>query len=292
MANHHEVAHAWAHQTGKQRNGKRLFYEGERIYSHGRHFLIARLLDVKGVPSVLFTTRDYSVSTSQHKSIVSGACSHLPRYYVKDPGHFPNLADWEDHLAAASGHATKSARARKDWSRNSLLSFAQAALDKANALNDAFDLKLPTVSLDTLGVALADREARIAKANKQALAARRKAEKERFAREAESRAAWLAGSTDTYWRGTLPDGTALLRIKGDVLETSQGASVPLDHAVKAFRFIKQVREAKTPWARNGHTLHVGNFQIDRISAKGDIVAGCHLIAWPEVARIAAALDLI
>lgn len=33
MANHHEVAHAWAHQTGKQRNGKRMFYEGDRIYT-------------------------------------------------------------------------------------------------------------------------------------------------------------------------------------------------------------------------------------------------------------------
>lgn len=291
MPSHDQVAHAWAHQTGKQRNGKRLFYKGDRIYSHGRHFLIARLLDVNGVPSVLFTTREYSVSTSQHKSIVAGACSHLPIYYVEDPGHFPNLADWERHLQDANELATKSRRAHKEWNINHYLSQAQSAADRANSLNAAFDLKLPEVTIETLGVHLANREARIEKARKLEERNRRKAAKERFEREAETRTAWLAGAEGVHWRGTAPNGSALLRIKGETLETSQGASVPVDHAIKAFRFVKLCRDTKTAWHRNGHTLHVGQFSIDSIEANGNFRAGCHIIEWSEAERIAKELSL-
>ena len=231
MANHHEVAHAWAHQTGKQRNGKRMFYEGDRIYSHGRHFLIASLLDVKGVPSVLFTTRDDSVSTNRHKAIARGAIRHLPIYFVRDPGHFPDLQDWEEHLTAAHQHAAKSKRCRIEYRRDHELSLAQSSLDLANSLNSAFDLKQATVTLETLGLQIADREARIAKARKRAEKERRRLEKECFAREAEQRAAWLAGSDNAYYRGTTPDGSAILRVKGDMLETSLADEAASDEAL-------------------------------------------------------------
>ena len=286
MPSHDQVAHAWAHQTGKQRNGKRMFYDGSRIYSHGYHFLIARLLDVKGVPSVLFTTRDYSVSTSQHKAIAHGAVHHLQKFYVADPGHSPDRADWETHLDKAGEEAAKAKRARLEYSINSHLSQAQNNLDRANALNTGFDLGLPEVTLETLGVHIADRVARIEKARKDAAKARKKAEKERFERETEASNAWLAGESGAYWRGTAADGSALLRVNGDTLETSQGASVPLAHAIKAFRFVKLCRDRSEAWRRNGHTIHVGAFHVDAIEANGDFRAGCHTIRWTECARLA------
>jgi hypothetical protein len=43
MATHNEVAHAWAHQTGRCHRGHHMFYEGDTIYSYGHHFPIARL---------------------------------------------------------------------------------------------------------------------------------------------------------------------------------------------------------------------------------------------------------
>lgn len=292
MPSHYEVAHAWAYQTGKQRNGKRMFYEGPSIYSHGRHFQIARLVDVKGVPSVLFTTRKYSVSTSQHTAIAHSAVSHLPIYYVGDPGRFPILEDWEADLTSAAGHVAKSKRARLDRNRDWELSSAQTFIDRANALRAAFDIDAPEVSLETLGVAVAGLEERIAKAQRKAELARKKAEKERFKREAEARTAWLAGDSNAYWRGTTPEGFAFLRIKGEEVQTSQGAAVPLAHAIKAFRFIKLVRERAQPWHRNGHSVRVGNFSVDEIDKAGNIKAGCHLIAWQEIERIALQIGVL
>ena len=115
----------------------------------------------------------------------------------------------------------------------------------------------------------------------------RELERERQAlEESERKRLWLAGERVGRIYFDAESGGAALRIIGDTLETSHGASVPLAHAVKAFRFVKLIKERGETWARNGKTIRVGHFQIDRIESDGSFVAGCHTIAWPEVERAA------
>lgn len=97
-------------------------------------------------------------------------------------------------------------------------------------------------------------------------------------------------------------------ITGGTLETSQGADVPLVHAVRAFRFLKlikergdaaraaQVADGHSPvdviaWERNGHSLRVGHFAIDTVWQSGNFRAGCHRIDWPEVESLAQSLGV-
>jgi hypothetical protein len=46
------------------------------------------------------------------------------------------------------------------------------------------------------------------------------------------------------------------------------------------------------WKRNGEQCPVGQFQIDRIAANGDIHAGCHFIKWNEIEATARALGML
>ena len=88
------------------------------------------------------------------------------------------------------------------------------------------------------------------------------------------------------------NGGALLRVRGDNLETSLGARVPLAHAIKAFHRVGQCRAAGLSWHRNGDTIRVGQFQVDQINPDGSFRAGCHRINWPEIeaaARVAGVL---
>lgn len=129
-----------------------------------------------------------------------------------------------------------------------------------------------------------------------------RAEAQRVARErAEREAAELAARVPN-WRaggramGRLTDenGGALLRVSGESLQTSWGAEVPLSHAIRAFRFIALCRASGKAWNANGKTLPVGHFRVDSVSASGRIVAGCHVINWPEIeaaARAAGVSDL-
>lgn len=295
MANHTEVAHAWAHQTGKSRKGFNMFYEGRTIYSYGYHFPIATITeDASGRTVVLRNSAGYSVSTGKHKNYVASACSHMVSFEVPHVGVYGQILperhrdNFEYHVKAAGELARKATRARThgDW----YLENARRHLDIANAYSEAFALGFTTVTLETLGIATAELEARLAAARAAREAADREETARRYAKDAEDREAWLAGNG--RWYGTALDGSALLRVKGDMLETSQGASVPLAHAIKVFRFVKLCRDKGTAWHRNGHTIRVGHFQVDAIDEAGNFRAGCHTINWPECERIAAAINVL
>jgi hypothetical protein len=114
-----------------------------------------------------------------------------------------------------------------------------------------------------------------------------------LARQREKVARWLAGDNV----GLLYGIPVMLRVRnverdetrgicGGSLQTSQGAEVPLVHAVRAFRFLKLCREHSRPWDRNGRSVRVGHFAIDHVDADGSFRAGCHNIGWPEVERVA------
>jgi hypothetical protein len=118
---------------------------------------------------------------------------------------------------------------------------------------------------------------------------------ERHAREAELRAMkaeeqrrlWIAGEAPLVNRFDAESGGAALRIKGNRLETSHGADVPLADAIRAFRFIKLCREAGREWKANGQQVRVGAFRLDWIDSDGNMKAGCHFFTWPEIERAAA-----
>jgi hypothetical protein len=46
------------------------------------------------------------------------------------------------------------------------------------------------------------------------------------------------------------------------------------------------RDAGVKWQRNGETIRVGHFTVDRIEANGTLHAGCHRIYWPEIEQAA------
>lgn len=75
----YDVAHNFAHQTGKKMKATSMFYEindkTSTIYSYGYHFGLATLL--KDTYTLVITTEYYSVSTEKHRNIVVQATSHI-----------------------------------------------------------------------------------------------------------------------------------------------------------------------------------------------------------------------
>lgn len=86
-------------------------------------------------------------------------------------------------------------------------------------------------------------------------------------------------------------GPALLRVAGAEIVTSQGARIPLDHAPRLWTFIERVRASGTAYQRNGHTEHAGAFAVDSVAPDGTLTAGCHVIEYAELRRLAVGLGL-
>lgn len=304
---HLTIAHRWAQRNSAlSLRGFNVFADGLSIYSYGRHFEIARWTETRpkkadagDVPQyvVLFNDENRSVSTSKHQSYVRRAIPAGTWVFNAPSGLWHDGKAMLAHFEEKAGELyNKGLRARVH--AGSYYRQARAALDMAERYAKAFGLKYTRpLNLDVLGRKLAERAVKLAKAEAKARREREKREaeerKRQQVRDAFQFEAWQAGQPvacpRSYWaredgtayvtRTHYEDGTSELR-------TSQGAAVPWEHAVKAFRFIRLCVERGEGWQRNGRTVRVGHYQLDRIEPNGDMTAGCHRFAWAEMRALA------
>lgn len=291
MANHNQVAHAWANQTGKHRKGFNMYYDGPVIYSYGPHFPIARIVR-PGL--VLFTSRSYSISTSKHKSYVLRAIDGLP-YHVFNVMAETKAEHRENYKAMIESAKAHIAAARKSRSRGEYeLAAASSDLHHADDYSRVFKLGYKPVSFASLGLTeneatdirlkcfawLATQNVRNAarEATRRANQAKRQREQDAKARGVIKQ--WVRGES------VQPPHTSrvYVRVKGNKVETSWGASVPLADALRLWAAMKETRENRLIFNAG---FKVGDFTVDRVTSNYAKI-GCHLIPY-RYARCAAKL---
>lgn len=292
IVSNREVPHLWAHKTqDSARNSTgSLFFRCGVIFSYGEHFPIARHVENKsGKPAVLFTTKTYSPTTTAHCSRVRSAVSNLTVFAVANvfakikAEHEGNLKDYAERISPA---LLKAARARsefnKGWEHKRALELRAEAVAYAKFFHVPYAKVLPEVP--ALGSATL---AAIKAAEDKRLAAERK----RIMQEnADAIADWRKHSRLSV---VLPYGLPdMLRVSkdGQSIETSRGASFPISHAKRGLALVRAVRESMKPWHTNGHTCQLGHYRIDRIDGDGTVHAGCHVVKYSEIERIAPAID--
>ena len=296
-----EIPHLWAHQTQDEaRNGTGSFYfRGATIYSYGSHFPIAT--HVKGSqdqPGILFTSEKNSVTTSQHMSMVNRSippdvpvfivpCQHFGFSEAEDRyQHEKNLKHYTRDVAE---HLSTCARAHSSYNKE--YQHEQAVELRKEALCYATFFGLPDPVIDPVpdldSEKMAAIKSREAKASaKKAAETKRKTEEERV-RWAQAAEQWRQGEYHHYLPYSLP---TMLRIEGDEVVTSHGARFPIAHAKRGLVLVRAVMASAEDWHRNSHSCYLGHYSIDRIEANGTVHAGCHVVTWDEIKRIAPAIE--
>lgn len=314
------VAHLWANQSkpSARSNTGNFWFEGPTIYSY-RTPIAYLVLGEDGVPTAcLRTSRTYSPTTSsKHQPAISSALRgdlpvirvpSIPQHRCID--HAANLKHFDTAIPEAFARAGRSI-VNYDFAFQDVIGLT----DNANRYCKVFNLPHPEFTLpagfEEARKRAADRAERLRNPDP-ASADRRERERARrlqrkqeeiarqqaeyLAKQAEEVALWRAGHGGYITRGYELD--VMLRIKPghpDTLETSRGATVPLDDAIRAFRLAQDChahgcsREFK---AAATTQRKVGSFHIDHIDADGTIHAGCHVIPFEESQRLAASLGLV
>ena len=111
------IAHYWANQTQDEaRNPHSNFYfEGNKIYSYGWHFEIARHFNEN---VILFTTDTYSSTTAKHINLVSRAIPYekivfnVPKFFESVNNYTAHKANLEHYLREIKDLVDKQQRAR------------------------------------------------------------------------------------------------------------------------------------------------------------------------------------
>lgn len=298
LRNTAEVAHMWAAQTQTEGRAGNVFFDGASIYSYGRHSEIAR--HVAG--AVLFTTRDYSVSTSKHKRDTARAVNHkriftVPSFISNEDNGRHYLARIEERRSLALAALTQG-----DYHRGYLESVAREAADYVFWARNAGRRKLAPFSSKTaraLGAwikrhaagelftkeeleKLDARKARaaVAEAKREEKAKARRALEAEVAREKLD--AWARGEDGAMLPGAAYWAPVRLRLKDRRIETSHGAQITLRTAVELWRALLAGEDV------NGRVLD--NYTIagwDGIT----LTVGRHKITAVELARMARALGL-
>jgi hypothetical protein len=112
--------------------------------------------------------------------------------------------------------------------------------------------------------------------------------------ECDKRMAVKHATTIAEWRAGkfvhLPSSMpTMMRIVGDVVETSRGASVPLTHAMRLVRIAERIAaKGGQDWERTDGP-RVGHYTVNHIGPDMSAVIGCHTFSAEESARIVAAL---
>jgi len=300
-----EIPHLWIHQSqdsAKNSSGN-LYFHGTTIYSYGSHFPIADIVTRKGERAVMFTTRTYSVTTSKHLSHVHGAIPagiqvfNVPEifahnYAAKDK-HKANL---ESYRRRINEFALKSVRARtafnKEWNHKEALALAA----EANLYAKFFGLRFKPPTVPALDGNLV-RKLKAEDDKRRAAANKAEKERERLREEGRQRQRQefierFRNGGQFYGYGGNYDVPTMLRLEGEEVVTSRGARVPVAHAKRTLVFVREVMQSGEEWKSNGHTFHIGPYSLDKVEANGTVYAGCHVIPWEEIERLAPELEAI
>ena len=279
------VGHLWANQIQDYARNQRgnISCRGKDLYSYGT--VIATHVSNRGKTAVLITTNRYSMTTNRHQSIARRAANHLVVFHVGNLNGNPLelLKEYGDQLVSLVERWKRSRCYKPEIARS-----ISETVKEANQFAEFYGLRCRLGNPENMDE-LIESNHKIEKANQNRL--KRIASKRRK-EMLEQQRNWLAGTGYYYPPGMgLLDEPVRLRVKDDELQTSLGAKIPLDHALKAFKIIKLCHDKKVEWKPNGRSIHLGHFTVNQIESNGNVKAGCHYVQWKEIKRIATLLKV-
>lgn len=285
-----QCAHVWCAQSQSDGHSDNMRFEGAQMWSYGAH--IASIVSASPKRKVLLiTSRTYSTTTQQHKSLVSRAWRGDAAFAVPDLGA-PNAKIKPDHKRNKEYLTKQYVEWREKLMKSQADSWGEWKRDHLRDLSyraffycELFNLADPRIDWEADAL---EAEARIARLREspgyKARAAAREARAEQALIEYERRQAewaarnvvnkerWLNGEIVHFYSN---DPVYLRRI-GDLVQTSMSAYVPMRAAQTLFNF---VREVQVPWSGS---INIGSFTATHLSEERTLTAGCHTIRWPEI----------
>lgn len=277
-----ELSHIWANNDDVEvyKKANSMSCQFNRLYSYNT--CIAEIVK----DAVVFNSYSYSNTTSKHQGLARQAIHgkkvislDIPSYNLRTlvftQNDFNELVITPNHRKIAE-LLVKSERARLngDYYKGSAFNIEQNLREYAELVG----LNYSPLDLEQFKEA----SLKLDKANKEQ-AKIRKAEK--IKEQAEDLARWRNGEdVRSYFEVTA------LRIKNDEIETTRGAKIPVEHAVRAYPLLKRLHQSDKTLDISNHSIKLGHYTVNRVE-KNNLIVGCHSIPFSEIYLIANQLHL-
>lgn len=242
--NNSELCHVYNQQSQPTGRGNSMYFNGPSLYSYGEHFKICEFVEHNGKRALMFTLREYSNTTSKHKSYAFRACRDREIIYCYYPGsaYHDNFLRWGDRFRDIKNKLPKARKLSKYYQE------LQIIYNQAKIYADFLEIELPEY-LEEIQTILNNPEAieKIRKQQQQEAAQKEAATIARQSRErreaAEQAREFLKGERSRVSAGEL-DFLRVQFIEGSLLTensyilTSQGVKIPYNVARQFYQAIK------------------------------------------------------
>lgn len=300
------LCHVWANQSQASGRSGRMFFEGTKIYSYGRHYLAAEIYTVKGRKIALVNSNKYSNTTAKHLSEIRSSLHGLMNYYeVPNPSELKAKENIDYHV----NRVTNKLQCMLKNIKVTSIDVSKYAIENLNDTlkeSNAFlklagqkSIKIPAKKIEQIKKHYAARYKRYLELNTPEMIAKKEAIKARkLVLKKEKDAESLKSNIFLFRLGASVLNSSfkelkfdLLRVQGDEVVTTRGARVSLELAKKA---IEQLNSVKLSKKRDTKIeLEVGDFMLTNITPivneefKDDflLTVGCHRILLSEVRAV-------
>jgi len=330
VVNSGEVAHIWAHQTQEtaRNSGDTVSFQGKLFYSYSTviasmHDRRRPIKDTQIGTLILLNERDYSVTTTQHKSSVVSAISPAPIISVPKLGnsyrldltaeeHRENCQYLKNKIVEWYGKHERAIKHDYTYAINVAVKDYQLyraffGLGKDKVCKDPFHYNINV----QFGYSYAPNGAEVSHAydnlqavcemlgrEYQALTRKRQRAVENEKKKEQKRRddyikrleEWRVDFNVRLPHENFSNRPIALRVNGEDIETSLGARVSIKSARLLWLRIEKCVETKQEWRANGERIKVGVYNVNSISDIGTLVAGCHTIMYREMHWIASSLQ--
>lgn len=275
-----QVAHYWANKIQTSGRSGNVSFVDSSLFSYKA--LIAKHMP-EGV--VVLATRNWSATTGRHQAEARSASSHLIQIFVDDIVPVPQAFEQAQRQVKALLEFAVKARERRPVHLANAVTVAKN-FNRYSAVMGS-DLRLSEVVEVTPEVL-----AQIKQESAEALQRRKVRELEAVKAQAQRQLDGLAAlqlwrSGETVYKSLYAMPVAL-RVKGELIQTSHGASIPAEQAPALWALVKRCRSSGKAFEK---PQMVGVYRLTRIEPDGAMVVGCHNIAYEEVEGIASVLGL-
>ena len=258
-----DLCHLFAGRVETHGTGSNLFFEYDKMYSYGYHFLLAEYLNDS---TILINNRSYSSSAAKHQSLIRQATRQYKQYFTKEVELdlvYSQIIDLSKRLLTAR---------KKDIIASEILNLYASCTEfsckyRLSVLTDPKFLEIKDIC-DEL---VANKDEYIAAA------------KEREAKELARLRAKLKVDVEKFLNHEINhiDSKKLnvdfIRVSadGELVETSQGVKIPIDDAKFVYKMIKAGLDIKG--------VVIGGYKITGLN--GVLSVGCHRIDAENMHKI-------
>jgi hypothetical protein len=285
-----ELGHAWYYGERSASKASAMFFEGDSIYSWGKHYEIARKLS-NGY--VLFNAVKHGTqSTSEHCNIVHFSIPDKEDIiYVKkffslnynkgelNEIHKENLQYYLNEIEALLKAIFKSNR-KSPVKKQNAVQYRNRIKKYISVFNVPAKI-IPAEAKKLLKrtdfeVSEADRKFLEQKQKREAAAVKKEQEDKELKMKKDI-ASWKRGSNGRYNLASL--SKVLLRVNGNIIETSHGAKLTVNEGKVLWKYIQN----GSPTARPGQLIKLPKSGFEVKSWDGNALhIGCHLILKSEL----------